>query len=105
MAFPHLDKRMRPVAPLVGKDKRGDPGDISLKRQNEQIAQDADMLLVAGRNAVRLRHVGPRGFRKAGGSLDAPLDFANRVEILLQLAAIVSAEARLQGGRVFADEI
>src|SRR5947209_13831186 len=105
MSFRYTGKRLWTIAPLVGEDARGDAGDVGLECEHHQVAEQADVLAVVLRDALRLRHVGPRRLGELGGTLDALLDVADRREILVEALVIAAGEMPVEAARFFADEV
>ena len=52
MALGDLDEGVGLVAGLIGQHEGDDAGDIGLERHNDQVAHQADMLLVRGRDRL-----------------------------------------------------
>ena len=55
MAVRNADGPVAAVAAVVGEDKRDDSGEVALKCQHEQVAQEPQVLLIVGRDAERPR--------------------------------------------------
>src|SRR5262249_10346481 len=78
--------------------ERADPREIALICEQLQVEHQLDVLFEGLRDASRLRHQRELATALLFRALDAPLDVANRVEILANLPAIAEAQLALQVG-------
>ena len=100
---PHL--RVGAHALLAAVEERGDAREVGLERHQHQVEHQAGVLLEAGRDAGRLRHLGQSAVALRLGDLDAPLDVAHRVEIAGQLGAVAAAELAHQVGELLVHRV
>ncbi len=87
------------VAALVGEDHRRDPGRVGLEGKDEHIEDQADVILIVLRHAVGLDGiVGTLDLLNSLllGDGQAALDLTDRAEVLVNLAAVVHAEAMVE---------
>ena len=80
---------------LAADLERDDPGGVGLERQGLHVEHQPRMLVVADRDAGRRldhRQLAPLRL----GVLDAPLDLAHRLQVLVELRAVAASEAALQ---------
>jgi hypothetical protein len=96
MSFRDPNKVIAPIAPLVGKDHRGNPGRIDSEGHHQQIRQQLQMLLIRFRNAIGLQHFFCRPAVIFPRSLDPPLKFTDSREILIDFSLIGLANHALQ---------
>ncbi len=101
----HADDRVGTIASLVGQHESGNAGDVGLECQDQEVAQDAHVLLEIRGDAGRLRHVGARRLGQLSGALDALLDVADRGEVFIEPQVVVAREVRLEAARLVHDEV
>ena len=94
VAVGDADGPVAAVAAVVGEDERGDPRQVALERQREQVAHQPEVLLVVGRDAERPRVLRPAEVDRGPGAVDPLLDLADAGEVLVELAAVGGAERR-----------
>ena len=95
MRLGDADLRIRPRAHLARELERDDPRDVGLQREHLQIEHQLRVLFPVRRHADRPRqHVRQRIAVLLLGLLDAPLDLAQRVEILVHARCDRSGPSR-----------
>ena len=100
MRIGHADLGVGAVAGLARELERDDARDVALQRQHLQVEHQPRVVGVRGRHADRPVEIGQRIVRRRRlGLLDAPLDFADGLEILVDPGAIGRAELRSAGAR------
>ena len=83
MRIGNADLRIGAVAGFARQLKRDDARDVALQRQQLQVEHQSGVVGVGRRHADGPIEIGQRIVRRVGlGLLNAPLDFADRVEIL-----------------------
>ena len=55
MTVRDADGPLATVAAVVGEDESDDSGEVALKREHKQVAQEPQMLFIVGRNSQRKR--------------------------------------------------
>ena len=105
VAVRDADGPVAAVAAVVGEDERGDPREVALERQHEQVAHQPQVLLVVGRDAERPRVLRPSHVDRGPAAVDPLLDLAHAGEVLIELAAVGGAERSLELSGVLADEV
>ena len=109
----HTEIRKPQRTVVVVKLERGDPRRVGLEPEHQDVAHELHMLGDVLRDAVRRAgHVGLRQgrspalqFALLASSVDALLHVANRIEVLVELAAVVDANLPTQALRVGQDGI
>src|SRR5579883_3422890 len=106
MSIRDVEERVAAVAGLVGKHEGRDPGEVSLVGQRQEIEHQPDVFPQVLGDAAGSCHpgVGP-GFRGGFRRGDPQLDLPDRAEILIDLAAVVPAQAIAELPGVLQDEI
>ena len=102
MRIGDADLRIRAVAGFARQLKRDDARDVALQRQQLQVEHQPGVVGVGGRHAERPIEIGQRillGGRF--GLLNAPLDVADRFQVLVDAVAIARAERVLQPREFF----
>ena len=97
MAVGNAHLRIGPVADLARHHEGEHAADVGLIRERQKIVHDPDVLFVGERNARRLLRQLHVGIHLLAGFLDAPLDFANVLQILADLEAVLAARPWLAG--------
>ena len=93
MAFGHTDVRKVAVAALVAERQRDDAGGVGLKREHREVHHQIDVVLGFARYPFGHFDVGQAALiRLAAGCSDLSFDGANRVEVLVDLVLIGTAE-------------
>ncbi len=97
MRIGNADRTIRPVAAFPADHDRDHAREVRLERDHLKIEHQLRMILERARNTHGPLH--HRQFQRGAlllRQLDAPLDVANRVHVIAELAAIARAEARLE---------
>ena len=95
MRLGHADLRIRARAHLSRELERDHARDVGLQREHLQVKHQLRVVFPVGRHTDGPRqHVGQRVAVLLLGLLDAPLDFADRVQILVHARPV----ARRRGG-------
>ena len=88
------DVRIRPLTQFASEHEREDTRQVGLIRDRQQIEQQLDVLLERlGHAHRRIRHVEQR-FRLLLGALNAPLDLANVIEVLVEARTVARDRCR-----------
>ena len=90
------DLRVGHAALLAADHERDDPRHVRLIGEDHQVEHEPRVLLVGQRNARRRRDRRQLAVGLLLGELDAPLDAADGLEVLVELPAVVGGEARLE---------
>ena len=90
----HADLRIRPRALFLADHERDDARQIRLERQQLQVEHQRQVILEDRRHALRLIHRRQLDVALLLGPLDAPLDVADRLGVLVDLAPDPAARAR-----------
>ena len=96
MAVRNADGPVAAIAAVVGEDERDDAGEIALKRQHEQIAQQPQVLLIVGWDAERPRVLCRSDIDSRPCAVDTLFELAYAGEVFIELAAIVAAKRTLE---------
>src|SRR5688572_2498930 len=100
------DLGIRAEVELAAEHERDDAREVRLKREPLELVHELHMLAESLRNARRALERGQaRVVAEPLDRLNSPLDFADRLEILVDLDAIGRAEIARQAAEVGADEI
>ena len=92
----HADLGIRPAADLARHHVGADAGQVGLVGQEHQVEHQPGVLGVGRRDAGRLVHLGQLAVALLLRPLDAPLDVAHRLQVLVDADTIVGTEAALQ---------
>ena len=96
----HPDFGVGAVARLVPQHEGGDPGQVGLPGEHLQVEHQLGVVDEAVGHARRLVHRRQLARRLPLGRLDAPLDVAHRVEVLVQLHLVAGAQLFAQPRRL-----
>ena len=101
----HADLGVGPAGQLAAEHEGGDPRQVGLPGQGQQVEHEPGVL--AERVGDALRPVDRRELagRLRRGLPDAPFDVAHRVEILAQLAPVARPQLAGQAVRAFGDRV
>ena len=106
VAVAHADERVRTVGAFVGQDERRHAGRVGLEREDHEVGQEAQVFLVAFRDAPGLEDAdGQLGLAGHAGFLDAHFHLAHRREVFVELALVVGAEAHVELAEIFAHRV
>ena len=86
MRFGHANLRIRTRALFLADHERDDAREIGLKREELQVEHQRQVIFEDRRRALRLLHRRQLDVALLLGLLNAPLDVANRLGILVDLA-------------------
>ncbi len=96
MALVHVDHRIRLVALLARHHVREHARDVRLIGERHQVVHQLDVLFEVERDADRRRRQVESDLLFLAGHLDASLDLADALEVVVDRHAILAAEAALQ---------
>ena len=99
------DLRIGVSADFARQHEGADPGEVGLVGQREQVHHQLGVLGVVGRHADRLLDHRQLARVLLLGHLDAALDVAHRLEILVDLRLVLRPEGAAQPPDLVADEI
>ena len=105
MTVRNADGPVATVAAVVGEDERDDSGEVALKRQHEQVAQEPQMLLIVGRDSERPRILCHAQVDRGPTAFDALLELTNAVQVFIELAPVGGAECLTELSGVLGDEV
>ena len=95
--FGHADLRVRPGALLLADHERDDARQVGLKRQELQVEHQRQVVFEDRRHALRLFDRRQLDVALLLGSLNAPLDVANRLGVFLDLDLVLRTERPSSG--------
>ena len=106
VAVGDADGRVAAVAAVVGEDEGGDPGQVGLERQGQQVDHQPDMLARSRPDMPSGRGELPGRGRDLGAARRDPLlDLADAGQVLVQLAAVGRRRGLAEPAGVLADEV
>src|SRR5262245_31664101 len=105
VALGNADSRVTTVAPVVGKDERGDARGVALKREDEHVGHEPNMLLIVRGDTQRPRVSRPACDARGAGAQDALFDLPDPGEILIELASVGDPQRGVQPLGVVRHEI
>ncbi len=104
MAVPHADERILPVAAVVGENESRDAGGVGLEREGDQIEHQAEVIFVGAGNAGGAGVVGA-AVGELIFAIETLLEFADGIEIIVELAPVGGAELCLERSGVVHGEV
>ena len=105
MAFGNANLRQGTIVAVVPEQERGDAGGVGLKRQDQHVIHELNVLSPVLWNARRGIGAGILDRPKLLRLLNACLDFADAGEVLVELVLVVSVQPAVHAARLFHHEI